>query len=497
MTELKNNFNPEVINKLGQPEKNTHREKKGQSSGKIKKIIIFSLVTLFAFTIFASFASINKETDSFLNKIPVISQLRHLTVNSDKTLKGEEDSRINILLLGIGGKGHDGAYLTDTIMLASIDTENKKIALLSIPRDLSVTTDKYPYGTKINNINAFAEANNPGSGGQAISDVVSEIFDVPINYYVRVDFDGFKNIIDKIGGITVNVADTLDDYSYPIEGQEDNPDYYARYKHLHVEKGLQKMDGELALEFARSRHAAGAEGSDFARARRQQLIMEAVKDKLLTVKVLLNPMTISGIISELSSHISTNLQPWEMLKLWSLVKDISKEDIINKVLDNGNSGLLRSEISAAGAYILVPTAGDFSKIKNLEQNIFSENSGTTTKEATSENPTIEILNSTSVTGLGTRQASDLEKNGFDIVSIGNSSQKNFDKSVIYDLTFGEKIKSLALLKEKTGASATFELPEWLKADIAKELQNDTNKKRPDFILIIGQDANKTATGTNQ
>jgi hypothetical protein len=98
-------------------------------------------------------------------------------------------------------------------------------------------------------------------------------------------------------------------------------------------------------------------------------------------------------------------------------------------------------------------------------------------------------------GLANRASMDLEKYGFDIIGVGNSSRRNFDKSVIYDLAFGEKMKSLSVLKEKTGADVTFELPEWLKDDIAKEQEASEDKEKPDFILVLGQDADKTNSGT--
>jgi polyisoprenyl-teichoic acid--peptidoglycan teichoic acid transferase len=460
------------------------------------KVFIFTAVfLLIGLTLFASCANVPEQANSFINKIPIFGQIRHLAKSSDRLLKNEETGRVNILLLGMGGKGHDGAYLTDTIMLASLDVKNKKVSLLSIPRDLSIPVEGASDWTKINNINAFAEAKSAGSGGMAISQAVSDILDIPIDYYVRADFDGFKNIIDKIGGVDVQVENTLDDYSYPIDGQEDNPDYYARFNHLHVDKGLQHMDGSLALKFARSRHGSGSEGSDFARARRQQLILEATKQKLMTVGILLNPVKLSEIISELNNHVDTNLQIWEMIKMWSMFKGISRDDIINKVIDNSADGLLYQTINDKGAYVLLPKNGDFQEIKYLAQNIFTVVPPQKKAEVATESATLEILNGTWVNGLANRVAIDLEKYGFQVVRTGNSSRQNFEKSVIYDLTFGEKIKSLSILKEKTGASVTFDLPDWLKTDMAAELSKSDNKERPDFIIVLGQDADKNNSGT--
>ena len=495
MTELENHFNPEIINKIGEV-KQADEPKKNEPKKRFKKIFIWTAIIFFAILfVFSNHLVISEKADAFLYKIPIIGQLRHLALGSEKILKGESSGRINVLLLGIGGKGHDGPYLTDTIMLASFDVTDKKVALLSIPRDLYVPISGTNQKTKINNIDAFAEAKQAGSGGPAISQTISDLLGMPVDYYVRVDFDGFKNIIDKIGGINVDVQNTLDDYNYPVDGQEDNPDYYARYEHLHVDKGLQKMDGTLALKFARSRHAYGAEGSDFARAKRQQLVLEATKNRLLKTGVLLNPVTLGSVINQLSSHINTNLQIWEIIKLWSMFKNVKQEDIINKGLDNSAQGLLYDATSDQGAYILLPNNGDFSAIKSLAQNIFAVGAQTPAEKIKAEKISVEILNGTKINGLGTRLATDLEKYGFNITRIDNSSRQDFDKSVIYDLTSGEKIPALTTLKKQTGASATFTLPDWLKADIAKERETNKNLIEPDFILIIGQDADKSQTST--
>jgi len=473
-------------------------EKKHKTGGKKLFVKIILCVVVFFIAIFFLFSCrgpIADQTGYFMSKLPVFGTLSHLVNSQERMLKDETTGRVNILLLGIGGANHDGPYLTDTIMLASLDVKDKKISLLSIPRDLSIPVENSTSWTKINNIDAFAESKTPGSGGVAISEAVSRILNVPVDYYVRVDFDGFKNIIDKIGGVDVDVPNTLDDYMYPIDGQEDNPDYYARYTHLHVEKGIQHMDGSLALKYARSRHAMGAEGSDFARARRQQLVIQAVKDKMLTANVLLNPILITQIIGELESHISTNLQVWEIAKAWSLFKDVNNDNIITKVMDNAPGGLLYQTINDQGQYVLLPNNGDFSQVQYLAQNIFAQPSEQTAAAVSTENATVEILNGTWVNGLANQASTDLQKYGFKIIAVANSSRQNFQTSVIYDLTLGQKMESLAVLKEKTGATVTFDLPDWLKTDLAAQLAANPDQAKPDFVLVLGQDADTTGSGT--
>lgn len=487
----------DIINLKEPIQKPQEVQEKEPKKGKKRKFFlrVFSYLGIFLVVSFILFSNkiVSTDEDSFFYKIPFIGQIKQLVESSDKDLKGEDDDRINILLLGMGGAKHAGGYLTDTIMLASLKISEKKAALLSIPRDMSIPLEDGSW-TKINNINAYAEFKEEGSGGLAISQAISDVLDIPIDYYVRVDFEGFVNIVDKLGGVKVNVENTLDDYRYPITGQEDNPDYEARFEHLHIDKGLREMNGSLALKYARSRHAVGIEGSDFARAKRQQLIISAAKEKLLSTNYLLKPQVLTGIISELTNHLSTNLKIWEMVKIWKDFKDIEGDSISNKVLDNSSNGLLYNTINDQGAYVLLPKNGDFEEIKYLVEHIFEDAPVKDRDEVIVENATLEIRNGTWINGLANRRAVDLEKYGFNVIRIGNSSLKNFEKSVIYDLTFGEKINSLKVLKEKTDASVSFDIPEWLRQDIEGDLGGEDNPQKPDFILIIGQDGDATKSG---
>ncbi len=454
-------------------------------------LIIFIIISLIIFS--SQILTSDQSSHSWVYKIPIIGQLKHLAESADKKLKGENGDRINILLLGMGGKKHEGSYLTDTIILASLQPLTKRVALLSIPRDLSIPVENMGW-RKINNINAYAEVETPGSGGLAISQAISDVLNIPVDYYIRVDFEGFVNIIDELGGIKIYVDNTLDDYHYPIMGQEDAEPYEARFEHLHIDKGWQEMDGELVLKYVRSRRAAGIEGSDFARAQRQQKVITAIKEKVLSKHILFQPKMITNIINELEEHINTNLKIWEMVKLWNIGEEIKDENIINKVLDNHPDGLLVDIITEEGAYVLIPRYGDFAEIQYLVNNIFSDAPIQFKEKVMSEQTTVEVRNGTWINGLASQVALDLERYGFDVIRIGNCSRQNFQKSVIYDLTYGEKIESLAILKNKTNANISYELPQWLIDDITNELADITDPEQPNFILILGQDADSTSSG---
>ncbi|MCX6798126.1 MAG: LCP family protein [Candidatus Falkowbacteria bacterium] len=480
------------------------------------------------------------------------SKIKHLTGIADNKLKGEENDRVNILLLGMGGKNHDGAYLTDTIILASIKPSTGQVALISIPRDLTVPIEGSGW-RKINNINALAEAKQPGNGGEVTRAAISDLFDVPIAYYVSADFDGFTEVINELGGIDVNVENTLEDYEYPILGQEDNPNYYSRFEHLYIPAGPQKMTGELALKYARSRHAYGKEGTDFARSHRQQLIMEAVKEKLLSRDNLLKPVMIAKIINQLETHVSTNLEIWEMVRLWDLTKTVDRSKIINKVVDNSPDSFLIDSRGEDGAYILVPKSGNFNNIKEFIRNIFGDtgsfgsdgitelglNHTTSTNDSAKVNkatdyPRLEIMNGTWINGLAGQEAGLLKEYNFNITKVGNAADRNYTKTLIYDLTYGKKATDLKILQSLTGAELAFDSPEWLKVytdeikaksttteavakiiaattspttnntpnDISSTTKSNavgdnslakattTPKLIPDFVLLLGADAKK-------
>jgi LCP family protein required for cell wall assembly len=455
-------------------------------------ILIFTVVGLFLFS-FSLNQTEKTEQTTWVDRIPIVGQIKHLVESADNDLKGENRGVINILLLGMGGKNHEGGYLTDTIILASLDIEEKKVAMLSIPRDMSIPVEGMGW-KKINSINAYAEVQETDSGGLAISQALSDVLGVPIDYYLRVDFAGFVKIIDEIGGIEIDVENTIDDPMYPIMGNEDAP-WEERFEHLYIASGLQEMDGELALKYARSRHSTGIEGSDFGRAKRQQKILQAVKDKIISRHIIFKPTMAANIIKDVEEHFSTNLKLWEVVKLWDIFKDINSDAIANYTLSDAADGLLTSMITEDGAYVLIPRSGDFSEIEYFINNFFEEAPAQSKAVVTEEKATLEVRNGTWVNGLASQVALDLAMYGYRVIRVGNCSRQNFEKTVIYDLTYGEKIDSLAILKDRLDANVSLGLPQWLMDDLAAEISTEENPIQPDFIIILGQNADKTQSGT--
>ncbi len=425
------------------------------------------------------------ENFEFQNITEWVNQIGKLIRSDDKILAGEKENRINFLLLGMGGAGHEGAYLTDTIIIASFAPKENQVAMVSIPRDLAVSLPDYGW-RKINTINAFAEMNERGSGGEVTAESVGKVFDIPIHYYIRADFLGFEKLIDKLGGISVYVDRGFTDDQYPTDD--------FKYQVVSFEEGPQVMDGETALKFARSRHGTSGEASDFARSRRQQKIIVALKEKVFSLSTLLNPLKIQSLYETMSNSISTNLELWEMVRLSQMARDIDTGNIIHQVVSADPGGLLVAA-NVNGAYILEPRAGNFSELQFLVKNIFNLKSQTASEEKP-KITRIEIQNGTKKTGLAAKTSEDLTKLGYKITKIGNAKEQNYEKTIIYDLTQGKKNEELNFLKEKFGADVSFSIPSWMTSPITPTevtilptpAAASENNNTADFLIILGENA---------
>ncbi|HET9495718.1 MAG TPA: LCP family protein [Chloroflexia bacterium] len=232
--------------------------------------------------------------------------------------------RFNVLVLGTDKRPDDPDHWprSDTLLLANVDTVSRTVRIMSIPRDLIVAIPGYGEN-KVNAAYLFGEYYQEPGGGQALSvQTVSKFFDVPIEYYVAVNFEGFRKVIDTIGGIRVNVPYTLDDYDYPTD---DEGDPYGT-THVHFEEGWQQMDGKTALRYARTRHA----DNDFARSRRQLQIINAVREKALTLDLL---PKVPGLIDDLGGMIETNIPFDQQLALAQLGYNLGPSGVITAAID--------------------------------------------------------------------------------------------------------------------------------------------------------------------
>lgn len=211
-------------------------------------------------------------------------------------LQSDGNGHTNVVFLGIGGKGHEGGDLTDSIILFSYAHGSGKVTMIPLPRDIWIPS----MAAKINTAYHYG-------GIPLMKSAVTEVTGLPVQYAVVLDLQGFEKVIDAGGGVDVTVDNTFDDYLYPIAGRENAEPESARYEHVHFEAGPTHMDGTTALKFARSRHAIGDEGTDFARSKRQEKVIVAFKDKLLSSKTLLSLSTLQNILSSVKDSLDTDI----------------------------------------------------------------------------------------------------------------------------------------------------------------------------------------------
>ena len=157
----------------------------------------------------------------------------HYVLGGQSSVKAV-DGKVNVLLLGVAGGVHDGPNLTDTIMVVSYDQKTKKATLISLPRDLWLTTNQ----SKVNAL--YQIGLNKGDGLGYARKGIENILGIEIPYAVRVDFSGFTKAIDLVGGLDINVVHSFDDYTYPIEGhQNDTCEYKESQVDIDEEKAKQ------------------------------------------------------------------------------------------------------------------------------------------------------------------------------------------------------------------------------------------------------------------
>ncbi|OGK10538.1 hypothetical protein A2767_04730 [Candidatus Roizmanbacteria bacterium RIFCSPHIGHO2_01_FULL_35_10] len=265
----------------------------------------------------------------FLTKTLKISPIKTLlSLNSLKTY----NNQVTILILGIAGENHEGATLSDSIIVANYNLRTNKLLTISIPRDIWSRTLQ----DKINTAYAYGEAKQKGGGLKLAKAEIGAVVGIPIQYATVIDFAKFKELIDLLGGIDIDVDQTFKDNQFPITGRENDEcngdtEFKCRYETVSFKKGSNHMDGKTALKFIRSRHADGAEGNDFARNRRQQKILAAIKKKLIESAVkpnLKNWKKISNSLDDLITRDISNQQAAIILKNIVFSKDFSQKDIL-------------------------------------------------------------------------------------------------------------------------------------------------------------------------
>lgn len=386
-------------------------------------------------------------------------------------LKGEGDGRINFLLLGRGGDGHEGPDLTDTLLVASIDPVNKTAALVSIPRDIWGTVPGYGQ-MKINavfanakyhslNVNPKDPAKAEAEGIRLAEQQVTQMLGIPLHYYALMDFQAFREAVDAVGGVDVTVNEALVDPTMAWENGW-NP--------VLAKKGVDHMAGTQALMYVRSRHSTAR--GDFDRTERQRLLIEALSQKVLSAGTYTNPLKISQLLSAFGNHVSTDLSVNDSLRLMSIAKGISSSAIQSIGLADPPNNFVTTDV-AGNASVVRPSAGfdTYTDIQNYIRNILKD------PYLARENAAVEVLNGTATAGLASTTGDKLKSFGYNVTKVDSAPASNYQKTVIVDLTAAKKPYTRNYLEKRFGVKSVTRLPD-----------TTIQATGADFVVILGQDA---------
>lgn len=346
--------------------------------------------------------------------------------DSSPVWTGQE--RVNVLLLGVDQRQDEKGQPTrsDTMIVLTLDPVSKTGGMLSIPRDLWVAIPLKEVGEeRINSAHFFGDIYKyPGGGPALAKKTVSLNLGIPIHYYARVDFQGFERVVDSIGGINVDVQTPLRDDQYP-DGN------YGTIR-IFIPAGLQHMDGQTALIFARSRHS----DSDFGRIKRQQQVLMALREQGLQLGLL---PKLPFLFTTLKDAVATDVPAREALVLAQLAAQIDVKNITSRSID---PNMVTEYITPGGADVVVPKREE---IKQLIQEMFYPPKAPTPtavpptptasavedkQKLKDEAAAIEVQNGAGIDGLAAKAKSALELRGYRVVGITDAELNNYKDTVL-------------------------------------------------------------------
>lgn len=410
-----------------------------------------------------------------------------LGVLTTTKLKGEEKGRVNILLAGNSADdaGHNGAQLTDSIMLLSIDTKNHKAYMMSIPRDLWVNIgddgyNKINYAYVSGQKNKFNESGFPTGGMGLLESIVEQNFGVDINYYALINYQALKNAVDAVGGVDFTVQSTD-----PRGIYDPNIDWTTHKPLVKLTNGTHHIDGEQALDISRARgdsaYSYGFPRSDFDRTENQRKLLVALESKAITAGVLASPTRLSSLSDALGNNVKSDITISEVRRMYDLIKDMKGGDIASVGLNSANGkNLLQSYTSPDGQSALTPAAGfdDYSDIKAYLKQITSSN--LLVREAAQ----LVVLNGTNTVGLASQVRTKLQSKDLTVLATGDGNDQAV--TLIVDDSGGKKPATIAYLKKLYPKATVTTTSPYTKAYNA------------DIILVLGTDAiPKTTSSTSQ
>lgn len=390
-----------------------------------------------------------------------------------------QNGQVNILLAGNSADdpGHDGANLTDSIMIMSLNTNTKQASMLSIPRDLWVQIPSMGH-QKINAANTvanFSDAGYPSGGMGQLQQIITENMGVTIDYYALINYSAFRDAVNAVGGITVNIQspDPRGLYDPNIAKVDGGP--------LKLPNGAVTLNGQTALNLARARgdsyHAYGFPQSDFDRTTHQRQMLLAIKDKATKSSVLSNPFKIGELADAIGNNVKTNMKINEMETFYSYMKGVSDSNIVSYNLNDLNKGsmLLKNYTAPNGQSALIPAAGvdDYSQIKPAIAKLFS------TDPIVKEGATVVVLNGGNTIGLARKEADALTAKNITVAAVA-TAPKPYAATEIIDNSKGAMPNTKQALQKMFGNTVVANDPA-------------VTGYTADFIIVLGQNQQPPAT----
>lgn len=351
---------PGASSRQGRRSRTRGRRRPGCLAGCLIVLVLFCVVGAFAVSTLQKVMAFGSAIST---QSPLTSQTNYVT--------GLD--RINLLVMGYGGGDHQGANLTDSMVVMSLIPSNSHTTLVSVPRDLYVQVPEASgnYG-KINSVYEVGSNNgkNPVAGGDAAAKKVSLVTGMDVRYWLTINFNGFKEFIDSIGGIDVYVPDSFN-ACYP---KNDDATVDPSWIKVQFNKGMQHMNGATAIEYARAREPLEvcgkgtsmnqAELTDFARSARQQIMIKAALSK---VKQISTWPKLYSALNALQHTIYTNMSLADLAR-FALVMDLNTAHRVGL----SNQNVLVDSTAPDGGYILAPANNNWQAIKDyVQKNLYN------------------------------------------------------------------------------------------------------------------------------
>jgi LCP family protein required for cell wall assembly len=287
------------------------------------------------------------------------------------------DNAINIMLLGSDRRPNSTGWRTDVIIVVSINPDGPSAAMLSIPRDLYVWVPGWRMA-KINTVDSRGETIGYAGGGPGLlKQTLLYNLGIPVHYYARVDFDGFKRIVDTLGGIELPVTCQMTDWR--LKSPELDLEVEENWELFTVDQRVHHMDGDLALWYSRSR----LRSSDFDRSRRQQQVLRAMMSKAMDVNII---PQIPQLWTDFTDTVETDLGLGEILQLASIAPQLDFNKIKSRFL--AGDAIVTWTVPESEAYVLLP---QYDAIAEIVEDVFEPPA---LNRAFQDPPVVEVWNGT-------------------------------------------------------------------------------------------------------